>query len=322
MKHYINSIKHQKVKLAEIDLTDDTYRITTTDNSDDLMVSIKNVGVLNPPLLIENNSGFTIVCGFRRIETCRTLQWENVPSRILDSETQKLTCAKLAITDNAMQRPLNLIETSRAIKLFESCFEDDNRLFRELSALGLPENRGLIKKIRTLGHLSSHIHKAILSNTITLPMALRLGELEPAGANGFLALIETLKPSLNKQREILTLVEEIALREAIPIIEVLEEKRMREILNHADFDKNQKTRMIRQYLKKRRFPALTSAEKRFELLVKELKLGQDIKLIPPKNFEDKTYSLTLHFKNMIELKVRKETFDTIIQNSALEKILK
>jgi len=80
--------------------------------------------------------------------------------------------------------------------------------------------------------------------------------------------------------------------------------------------------MLRQYLKKRRFPALTSAEKRFDLLVKELKLGQDIKLIPPNNFEGATYTLTLNFKNMVELKARKATFDAIIQNSALEKILK
>ena len=320
MKNYINLIKHQRVKLAAINFADDTYRITTAANSDDLMVSIKNGGLLNPPLLIANNSGFTIVCGFRRIEACRALQWQDVPARILDPATQKRTCAQLAITDNALQRSLNLIEKSRAIKLLDGYFEDDNELSRELSALGLPENRALVKKIKTLGHLSSHIHKAILSNTITLPMALRLGELEPAAATDFLALFETLKPSLNKQREILTLVKEIALAEDIPILKVLNEKRMQKTLNHPDIDRNQKTRMVRQYLKKRRFPVLTSAEKRFELLVKELKLGQDIKLIPPNNFEDTTYSLTLNFKNMVELKARKATFDTIIQHPALEKI--
>jgi len=321
MKNYINSIQHQRVKLAAINVTDDTYRITTTAHSDDLMVSIKKVGLLNPPLLIENNSGFTIVCGFRRIEACRALQWKDVPARILGPETKKLTCAQLAITDNALQRSLNLIEKSRAIKLLDSYFEDGNGLYSELSALGLPENQALIKKIKTLCHLSRHIHKAILSNTITLPMALKLGELEAATATGFLTLFENLKPSLNKQREILTLVKEIALREAIPIFKVLNEKRMQEVLNHPEIDRNQKTRMIRQYLKKRRFPALTSAEKRFELLVKELKLGQNIKLIPPINFEDTTYTLTLNFKNMVELKARKATFDTIIQKPALEKIL-
>jgi len=322
MKNYISSIKHQKVKLAAINFADDTYRITTTANSDDLMVSIKKAGLLNPPLLIENNSGFTIVCGFRRIEACRALQWKNVPARILDPETKKLICARLAVTENALQRPLNLIEKSRVIKLLASYFEDDNELFSELSALGLPENRALIQKMKTLCQLAGYIHKAILSNTIALPMALRLGELEPAAATGLVALFETLKPSLNKQREILTLVKEIALREAIPTIEVLNEKRLQEIMNHPDMDRNQKTRMLRQYLKKRRFPALTSVAKRFDLLVKELKLGQDIKLIPPNNFEGTTYTLTLKFKNMVDLKARKAAFDTIIQNSALGKILK
>jgi len=169
-------------------------------------------------------------------------------------------------------------------------------------------------------YLSSPIQKAILSNTILLPVALKLGELAPVAGTGFVALFENLKLSLNKQREVLTLVEEIALREDIPILEVLNDKRLTGMLNHPELDRNQKTRQIRLYLRKRRFPALTHAENSFDRLIKELKLGKDIKLIPPKNFEGMTYTFTFKFKDLVELKDRKASFDKIIRNPALKKI--
>ncbi len=319
MKNHLSSMKHQRVALAAIHSDDDTYRITTPSPLDDLIASIKDVGLLNSPLLIQNGAGFTIVCGFRRIEACRSLQWETIPARILDPATPKLFCAKFAVTDNALQRSLNLIEKSRAIELLAPCFESEDELCGELPALGLPENRALIKKIKTLGQLSSDIHTAMLADTIALPMALKLGELDPADATGFLTLFEILKPSLNKQREMLTQIQEIAIRDDIPIANVLNDKQMQGILNHPDDDRKQKTDKIRQYLKTRRFPSLTDAETRFELLVKKLKLGSNIKLIPPKNFEKPTYALTLAFTNMDELKDLQKNFETIIHHPALAK---
>ena len=104
-------------------------------------------------------------------------------------------------------------------------------------------------------------------------------------------------------------------------LEVLRDKHLQEILNHADLDRNQKARKIRSLLKKRRFPAITSAERAFDRLISELKLGSDIKLTPPDNFEGSIYTLTINFKDLIELKDSQATFDAIIQNPALEKIL-
>jgi len=313
--------KIQTVKLSNIDCKDNTYRITTETNVSDLMVSIRHVGLLNPPLLIGDDTEYTVVSGFRRIEACRGLGWSHLEARLLDPETTMIDCAQYAITDNALQRPLNLIETSRSIGLISAFVQDDDTMAMKLSSLSLPQNPALVKKIQKIRHLSRPIQRAILFNTISLAMALELGDLAPDAGNGFIELFENLKLSLNKQREVVNLVKEIAFREEIAVMEVLREKRLQEILTHADLDKSQKTRMIRSYLKKRRFPAITSAERTFDRLMKELKLGSEIKLTPPDNFEGPIYTLTLKFKDLVELKDRQATFDTIIRNPALEKIL-
>ncbi len=314
--------KQKTVKLSRIDFGDESFRITTQKNIDNLMDSINNVGLLNLPLLIEKDSGYTVVCGFRRIEACRRLGWAGVEARILYSDTQRLECIKYAITDNSLQRPLNLIEQSRSINMLSGFFKDFNILTKELSAMGLPDNQSIIKKIKEICHLPKSVQRGILSNTISLVIALELGRLKQEAGESFAKLFEILKLSLNKQREILTLVKEISLREDISTLKVLENNVLQEILTNEDLDRNQRIRKIRIYLKQRRFPVITTAEKEFEKQLKKLKLGNQTKLIPPDNFEGTTYILKFSFTNLIELKDRKATFDALIQNPCLEKILK
>lgn len=314
--------KQKTVKLSRIDSGDESFRITTQKNIDNLMDSINNVGLLNLPLLIEKDSGYTVVCGFSRIEACQRLSWAGIEARIIDSDTQRLECIKYAITDNSLQRPLNLIEQSRSINMLSGFFKDFNILTKELSAMGLPDNQSIIKKIKKICHLPRSVQSGILSNTISLVMALELGRLQQEAGESFAKLFEILKLSLNKQKEILTLVKEISLREDISILKVLENNVLQEILTNEDLDRNQRIRKIRIYLKQRRFPVITTAEKEFEKQLKKLKLGNQTKLIPPDNFEGTTYILKFSFTNLIELKDRKATFDALIQNPCLKKILK
>ena len=92
-------------------------------------------------------------------------------------------------------------------------------------------------------------------------------------------------------------------------------------LNNKKLDRTQKTRKIRSYLKKRRFPALSKAENEFKINVKELKLGSGAKLIPPNNFEGNTYTLSLYFKNKKELNDRLAILEKIVKNPVFGKIL-
>jgi ParB family transcriptional regulator, chromosome partitioning protein len=313
--------KQKIAKLSLIDSKDDSFRITTQINVDHLMDSINHVGMLNLPLLVEKETGYKIVCGFRRIEACRRLNWADMEVRILESDTKKLECITYAITDNSLQRPLNLIEQSISINLLYPFFKDVSVLGQELSAMGLPDNPSIVNKIKELCHLPESVQNGILSNTISLAMALELGRLQQDDGVSFAKLFETLKLSLNKQKEILTIVKEISLREDIPILKVIKTDRVQKILSNEDLDRNQKIRKIRIYLRQRRFPVITAAEKEFENQLKKLKLGSGTKLIPPDNFEDSTYILKLFFKNLTQLKDRQAKIDELIKNPSLRKIL-
>lgn len=313
--------KVRTVNLSQINSDDDTFRITTERKVDDLVNSIGNIDILNLPLLLENKPGHTIVCGFRRIEACRRLKWSALKARILDPDTQRLECVKYAISDNAFQRPLNIIEKSRSIDMLSGFFTDIGSLTRELAVLGLSDHPSIVKKIKAICRLPDPLQNSILSNTISFIMALELSEMSWNDTEGFVKLFNSLKLSLNKQREIVTLVKEISIREDKSIIQILEELHLKKVLLDENLDKNQKAYMVRAYLKQRRFPSIVSAERTFENYRKRLKLGKHIKLIPPDNFESPAYTLKLTFTNMTDLKDLESAFDTLIENPFLKKII-
>ncbi|MEA3279010.1 MAG: ParB/RepB/Spo0J family partition protein [Thermodesulfobacteriota bacterium] len=309
----------KSVKLASIDLEDKTYRITTRSDVDDLINSIKNIGLINPPLLKMVGSGYTIVCGFRRINACKSLGRLRIEAVIVDFDVSRLECVKLAITDNALQRQLNLVEKSRSINMLSRFYSDYKSLSKAASVLGLPENPSLIKKIESICKLPRAIQNRILSETVSLSVAIELGMFNSDIGISFANLFDDLKLSLNKQREIITFIKEISIRDDISIMEVLQGSDLLEILNDNNLDRSQKSQKVRFYLKQRRYPEITSADKQFRQNIKELRLGNNIRLIPPNNFEGATYILKLSFNNPGELQDSLEVLNSICQKRSMNK---
>lgn len=311
-----------EISLSRICPDDERFRITTETSAGRLIPAIRTLGLMNAPLLLrKEDEKFTVLCGFRRIAACRELGWSRIEAAILSSDTPESECVKFAVADNSFQRALNFIEMSRAYRLLSRVFQDMRELGKEAAALGLPDNPAMIRKIQGLCLMPKAVQSGILSDTIPLPVALELGKFDTDTACAFADLFERLKPSLNKEREIISLTEEIAAREDRSPSELFEEKIFREILSDKEKDRNQKLREIRKYLKQRRFPAVCHAEEMFEQYVKELALGNSAKLIPPANFEGTEYTLNLPFRNSEELKAHQSVLDRLIRHPSLKKIL-
>lgn len=278
----IQSAYLKSVPLDRINLQDDSFRITTRADIEELLISMRHEGLLNLPLVIRNDSAFIVVSGFRRIAAYQKLGHKKIDVRVLRPDQSALDCLRLAIADNAFQRPLNLIETSRSLQKLSAILNNNKQLIETASILCLPTNPSIIQKVKDLCLLPWPIQSAILDETISLSMAVELGSLETGNAIAFAQLFNQLKLSLNKQREIVTLVKEIAERDGIFIEQVMERKKIYKILSCKDLDRGQMGREIRSVIRQERFPRLVAAENIFEVYRKKLKLGNDIKLVPPK----------------------------------------
>jgi len=136
----------------------------------------------------------------------------------------------------------------------------------------------------------------------------------------FADVFEQLNLSLNKQKEMVTLVSEIAHRQDISIRQVLSQESLKSIINDEDLDRGQKGRQLRLFLRQWRFPRIVDAERYYNIQLKKLKLGRDIKLIPPKDFEGTAFTLTLNFTSLGHLKTLQSILDKVMRHPNCKKI--
>ena len=311
----------QNIELSAVRVEDKTYRITTISKIEDLAASIRFIGLIHPPIVKQSPSGYRVISGFRRIAACVYLGWKEIPARILDADFDVSQCIHLAITENALQRPLNLIEIFRCICLLGSMITDEEILVETAAKLGLPSDPLLIRKIKKIGDLDASIQEGIEANTISLAMVAELAKLESTVGMALTKIFTRLKIGLNRQRELMMLLDEIAHRENCTIGNLLNEDAIQQVLDDHNLDRVQKRRQIQEYLRQRRFPAISRTKEEFKKQIKKLRLGNQISLTPPKDFEGSNYTLKLAFSSLSELEELQSRLDRIIQSRGLSKFL-
>jgi hypothetical protein len=126
---------------------------------------------------------------------------------------------------------------------------------------------------------------------------------------------------LNKQREILALVFEIAGRENADPRRILEECGLTPAAGPGDPDRSQQLHGIRRRLRHRRFPAIAAAENKFFTLRRRLKLGETLQLAPPRDFEGTGLTLTLNFHTLEDVAHLRGKLDELMDHPDFKLLL-
>jgi ParB family transcriptional regulator, chromosome partitioning protein len=313
--------EQRNIKISRIGIENQKFRITTKNSIDSLVQSIQQIGLINPLVILPEGDKFIILCGFKRFEAAQALGWAKIRASVLPPDTPKTYCTQLCISDNSFQRPLNLIEISKALALLKESFVNPEAVVEEAGKLGLPTGMKYLKKIEPLCRMPEPVQKGILSDSISLSTAWQLSQMPENQAIAFSEIFAALNCSLNKQREIITLVKEISVRENKSISEILKQDYINTIVFDFNIDKNIKTRQLRSNLRRRRYPHITETEKAFFTQIEKLGLSERFKMIPPQDFEGDTYRLTLDFKSLQELQEHQKKLAEIISHPELKKIL-
>lgn len=309
------------VDLDEIDWKDRFFHISSSLDPIKMAQSINTIGLINYPYIIAKNKRFSIVSGFRRLSAYRYLKLKCISAKKIDPQTSVIECAKLAIADNSFQRSLNLIEQSRCYALLDSVCKDKETFQRALSGTGLSNNRSLIAKILPLCRMPQSIQDGIEKGAISLVVARMLLEVDEASAIVLADLFQQLTLGLNKQREIFQMAFEITRRENLTLWELLHQESFLNIIKDKELDKSKKTFQIRQWLKQRRYPALSNKLKTFDDNIAQLKLGNRIGLNPPAYFEGKKFNLSLKFSSRQHLVDLRDIIGRLAENEYLASLL-
>lgn len=313
------------VGISEIDLEDQRYRVSTDGPSEAMVASIKLVDVISPPIVYQGHgatTSYTIVSGFKRLIACEMLGLKEVMVKIIPPDAPLEHRIRTAIIDNALHRDLNFVEQALVIRLLDQLYSEKEELCREANKLGICVNLKMLKKLRTVAKMNPMLQSALIQGDVALPVALQLVEMEDHATIDRLTLMfRDLGLGLNRQRELLEWLKGISHRDAISIHDLLEEDGIKRMFDDTNMDRGERSRRLRRYFKRRRYPELTETENRFRVAVRALKLEQGIQLIAPPHFEGHTYSIKIDFKRHQDLISKFQNLETVVRSSTFASLL-
>jgi ParB family chromosome partitioning protein len=308
--------------LDGIDVANDTYRITTDQSIEPLTASIGALGLLHPIVVFPTaKRKYIIVSGFKRVAACRRLGNVTIRAHRLTSDTPPERLAEIAICDNASQRPLNLVESSRALTLLAGQVRDSSIREQITRRLGLPEHAAVRDRIMRLCRMPDTIQAGILEAGISLNTALMLDDLGTANGVILAQIFSDLHLSHSKQREILIHLDDIARRDGMGMDVLLMDAELQALLSDPDTNHVQKAKRVRQFIRAKRFPLLTRTEETFQKESKKLSLGNNIRLSAPSSFESREYVFTMSVNRLEDLESAIKHLQNTLHNPALQTIL-
>jgi ParB family chromosome partitioning protein len=310
------------IDLNDIDVNNSTYRITTDQTIEPLIVSIGAIGLLNPPFIFPAaHRKYMVISGFKRVAACRHLGYASIRTHLLNPDITPDRLAELAICDNASQRPLNLVESSRALTLLAGYVQDPAALEQINERLGLPEHAAMRDKVMRLCRMPDTIQAGVLQEAISLKTALMLDDLGAENGVMLAEIFRDLHLSHSKQREILIHIDDIARRDGINTSALLNNAQLQALLSDPNTNHVQKAARVRQFIRSKRYPVLTHTEETFQKESKKLSLGHNIRFSAPSSFESREYVFTMGVKSLKDLESGIKNLQKTLNNPALQKIL-
>lgn len=163
----------EMIKTADIQYNSLQPRLNyAQDGIEELKVSIKEKGILQPILVRPTETGFEVVAGERRLRAAQSLGIEFVPAVVKDvSDDEALV---LALIENIQREELNAIEEARAFKRLMEEFQ----LSQEQVADAVGKNRTTIANLLRLLRLPSAIQDGVINGLVSMGHARALLSIE------------------------------------------------------------------------------------------------------------------------------------------------
>lgn len=288
-----------------------------------LVQSIKELGITHPVLLAPDGKQYQIVCGHRRVVCARLLNLESVPAFVLEGTPAPAEMLKHNLLENRGQRTYSDIEKGGIIhKLVQAKVSEAEIIKDYLPLLDLERSKKLLADLTQCATFSESLSN--LLHGLNLPLRVfailfRWDEDSRAAAE---ILLDTLRPGVNKCRELLELTDETAVKGSVPPHEILNRKEIQTLLNNTDLPENKKYEAIHQQLRLWRYPVLTDLQKQVYRAIDQLKLDGKIKLRTPENFESDQFKIELQFKTREELIAQVEKLFRVTDSEALDELIR
>ncbi len=313
----------QGIPLSRIDFGDGKYqtRLPWNLTSESLQKLIAAAGIVTPLRLEVRDSGdFRIISGFRRLQIARELGLPDIPALVIQGEPDRLFLS--AVCENMSQNPdLDLSERAGvAVRMLREFEYGEDRVASEiLPLLRLPATLHQLRQLRFLARMPETIQHAI-SGRLTLQSARIIGEWDDEDAEFFIGVVNRYQLGTNKQKQLLSLLEDLRRREGCSVRKLWESSGAAAIERREELAPTDRFRAFRGLLRQQRFPVLSQYEERAEALEHALSLPAKIKLLLPPYFEGDHIDIHLRVSSPSELRSLVGVLESASSRDEMEKL--
>ena len=289
---------YQSVKLEEIDFDDLSFSFSYPSRAPLLRDSLDLIGLIHPPV-VRQQASYQIICGRGRLLAAKELGVKEITCKVLPSWIDDLTCLAIAFEENITVRELNLVEKALVVEKFQAYLPDEEIVEKILPRLGFSGSYKNLEFLQKINFLWPEAKEMLVKGELNPKAAVRLLDLEEEDAKEVFRLFKNIRPSSNRQRQILELLEDLSRREEKKIVSLLTDPQVQKILEDQKLNPPQKTERLFALLRRRLMPHLTEKEKEVQKLAQALaRFGMRLKWLP--SFEKDNFSVELEFKDFQE----------------------
>ena len=314
------------IECAQLDFDDTTFLMSYPLEAPGVTKSVMTIGVVQPIVIsgCPCQGKYQIVAGFRRAYACRDMGFDQIHANIypIDPDTH-LMAFDLALRENLSHRIFNHVEKALILSKLSGQFACPHELILQeyMPLLELAPNEKVLKTYLKLWDFEEELKKYIARHDVPLTVIELLAGLSSDDRRSIFTLVSELKLGLNKLKELLNYLEEIALRDGQSITNILSVPEIQEILANEKQSGPQKIEALRYALKKMRFPGFTQLEEQYQTALKGLKLPRGLQLKTDRFFEDDNMDAAFRFSRPEELKTVAEELLKLSEKAELEDVL-
>ena len=316
----MTDMRCEEVALRAIDLRDERFRTSRESILERLVWSIKNAGLINPPVVARRGSRYVLVTGWKRVQACRALGIRQV-SVIVTEETDELRLLLMAFCENLATRDLTLAEKAIYLKKLSQGGMPQKTLIREyLPRLGLPATVVSLHLWISLAEAERAVLDFVFEKAPS-PAAIKvLLRFAPADRRKILPMLRPL--GQNKQKQLLEDLWDIGRRDRLPVERLFQRAEPRRILRSTRLSSLQKAERIREWVRKMRYPSLIAREESLRSTLRRLQWPRGISLQPSPSFEDDSVTISFRAGSREEFRTALDRLEDLARRKELGELFR
>jgi len=293
------------IKLVDIS-TDSRWNLhpwVRDEISQELGDSFSQAGVLHPPVLIQSDDAYQLLCGYRRLKYAQQAGLKQISCAVVKKETEPAAIMTLILEDQKSTGGLSPAEKARFLQLVEELGGEELKK-NFIQSLGLCRKQAEVELLAQLHTQSIDLIRDIHHSRLSLQMFAELQQLpNPEDRQRILQLFREWDLGGGKQKRIIQQLRDCAGKEGKSIGELLDSQEIQEILHHAQLNVPQKIQHLNTILQQHLLADSSARERAFREEVRELRLPSRAELNHSPAFERDDVTLSLTFPDMEACKV-------------------